>query len=310
MRQALEMLERTSNEISQAVFDTLLYSDIFNFPLTSREIHRYLSGRTATYDEVCRVLDADRRFVKEGDYFTLPGRSELVILRKKRELRSQELLPSALAYGRVIGRLPFIRMVALTGSLAVHNVSNDFDFDYMLLTKPGRLWTARAFVLLFGRWTRLQGHIICPNLIISENSLSWRQRDLYSARDFCQMIPIAGLDVYQKLMRANPWVGEFLPNAYAEVVDIPVDKKRLNFTQNILEYLLRGSLGDRLERWEMARKIERFSKQDGFGDETIFSADICQGNFDHHRQRTQWEFQNRANRFTNAVPEAEKVAIR
>ena len=310
MRQAIEMLERTSNGISQAVFEALLYSDIFDFPLTAYEIHRYLPGRAATYGVVCQVLDTDPRFVKNGRYFTLAGRQELVALREKRELLSKQLLPAAAAYGRIIGRLPFVRMVALTGSLAVHNAANDFDFDYMLVTRPGRLWTARAFVLLFGRWTRLQGHTICPNLIVSESSLAWRQRDLYSARDFCQMIPISGMDVYQKLMRANPWVGEFLPNAYREVIDLPVEKKTLNFMQNFFEYLLRGALGERLERWEMNRKTERFSRHDGYGEETIFSADICQGNFDHHRQRTQQEFQLRASRYKESVSLSGKVAVR
>ena len=310
MRQAIEMLAQPPNEISQAVFDTLLYSDIFNFPLTAAEIHRYLSGRTATFDEVCRVLDSDPIFVKEGNYFTLPGRREIVVLREKRERRSRELLPAALAYGYGIGSLPFVRMVALTGSLAVHNVSKNFDFDYMLVTKPGRLWTARAFVLLYGRWTRMRGYTICPNLIVSENSLVWHQRDLYSARDFCQMIPIAGIDVYQKLMMANPWVGEFLPNAYGELLGGSLEKLKLNFMQNILEYLLRGSLGDRLEHWEMERKIARFSKQEGFSEETIFSAEICQGNFDHHRQRTQQEFQIRMNHFEAVAVQSGKVAVR
>ena len=32
----------------------------------------------------------------------------------------------------------------------------------------------------------------------------------------------------------------------------------------------------------MNRKIARFKKQQGYGAETNFSADICQGNFDHH----------------------------
>ena len=304
------MLEWTSSEISRSVLDTLLYSDIFDFPLTAPEIHKYLYGRTATYDEVCRVLDSEPRFVREGNYITLPGRRELVSLREERELRSQELLPIALAYGRVIGRLPFIRMVALTGSLAVHNVSNDFDFDYMLVTKPGRLWTARAFVLLFGRWTRMQGHTICPNLLISENSLAWRQHDMYSARDFCQMVPIVGFDVYQKLIKVNPWVAEFLPNAYKELIGVSIEKKKLDFKQSTFEFSLRGSFGDRLERWEMERKVVRFSRQEGYSEETIFSADICQGNFDHHRYRTEQEFQTRMNRLADVASPTEKVTVR
>jgi hypothetical protein len=289
------MPEHVSSEISQAVFDTLLYSDVFDFPLTSHETHRYLTGRAATYEEIQQVLNSDPRLGRVGTYFTLRGREEIIHLREERELRSQKLLPRALKYGRVIGSLPFVRMVALTGSLAVRNVSGNEDFDYMLVTQPGRLWTARTFVLLFNRLTRLAGHTICPNVLVSEKILEWSQHDLYSARDFCQMIPISGLAVYKKLMNANRWVRDFLPNAYEESMRFPQaeEKSRFRILQRIIEFPFRDRLGDRFERWEMDRKIRRFSKQEGFGEETIFSADICQGNFDQHRRWTQEQMRKR-----------------
>jgi hypothetical protein len=63
--------------------------------------------------------------------------------------------------------------------------------------------------------------------------------------------------------------------------------------RNILELLLRGKLGDHIERWEMNRKIARFSQQAGFGEETIFNTEMCQGNFDHHKKWTQAALQTR-----------------
>ncbi len=293
----LAILEPISSDLSQAVFETLLYSDVFDFPLKACEIHRYLSGTRGTYDDVCRVLDSDPRFVKEGEYFTLQGRREIVELRKRREHRSQKLLPYARIYGQIIGALPFVRMVALTGSLAVQNVSNDEDFDYMLVTRPGRLWTARAFVLLFGRFTRLAGHTLCPNVIVAENALEWNRHDLYSARDLCQMVPLAGRDVYQSVMQANHWAMEFLPNAYEEKMYVPLEKKRGRIFQRVIETLLKGRWGARFERWEMNRKIKRFSMQEGYGQETIFNADICQGNFNHHRTWTRRELGKRSSAF-------------
>jgi hypothetical protein len=212
--------------------------------------------------------------------------------RKTRRLLSQQVMPYAMKYGRILGYLPFVRMVALTGSLAVMNVSNNADFDYMLVTAPGRLWTARAFVLLFGRLTKYLGHTICPNLLISQNSLVWHRQDLYSARELCQMIPISGQGVYQKLMHENDWVKTLLPNAMIESGG-SLPNQRNSVLQKSLEFLLSGKLGDLFENWEMKRKVARFLKQEGFGEETIFNADICQGNFDHHRQWTQKELQQR-----------------
>jgi hypothetical protein len=45
----------------------------------------------------------------------------------------------------------------------------------------------------------------------------------------------------------------------------------------------------------MNRKIARFSKQQGFGEETIFNAEMCQGNFDHHSKKTRERFDEKLN---------------
>lgn len=301
------MLADSPNNVSRAVLYTLAYADIFDYPLTLPEIHRYLTGLRAPVEAVNDVLERDRFLVRIGDYFTLPGREEIVSIRIQRERRSRKLMPRAIQYGRILGVLPYIRMVALTGSLAALNVSRIVDFDYMLVTASGRLWTARAFALAFNRLTRLQGYTLCPNLIISESALEWPQHDLYSARELCQMMLITGKEVYSRLMQANPWVESFLPNcSHASSEQRATTPALVRLThalarsasephgargvapaiRSIGEFSLGGKAGDRLEIWEMNRKIARFTRQQGYGQETIFNADVCQGNFDHHRNRT------------------------
>jgi hypothetical protein len=179
--------------------------------------------------------------------------------------------------------------VALTGSLAMLNLSKNPDMDYMLVTTHGRVWTARAFAILLGKFARLFGDTICPNLIVSERTLEWPLHDLYSARELCQMIPICGHDIYLRLFSANSWVETFLPNAKPKAAKINKD----SLVWRVSEFFLQGTLGDKLEFWEMSRKIKKFSAQPGFGSETVFTADICQGNFHHHRKWTHDVYQAR-----------------
>ena len=279
-----------ADTLERAILETLAYSDIFKYPLQLLELHRYLP----MYIEVEKLSSAldmlGAKVGKKADYYFLPGRAEIVDIREQREARSRSLLPHAMTYGCILGSLPFIRMVTLTGSLAVLNSSENADFDYMLVTAPNRVWTARAFALLFNRLTRLFGHTLCPNLILSENALAWSTHDLYSAREFCQMVPITGIDVYRKLMKANQWVKDFLPNA---LQTSEVSKTSEVSLQNLLELPLRSRLGNIIESWEMNRKIVRFSKLPGFGEETVFNADMCQGNFDNHKKWTRAALQER-----------------
>ena len=295
------MLDYSSRDLSHAILQTVAYSDIFDYPLSAREIHRYLTGVKATLEEVVRALREDGVVEQTDSYFTLQGREEIVGIRMQRVFHSSQLLPSAIAYGRMLGNLPYIRMVALTGSLAVMNVSGNPDFDYMLVTAPGRLWIARAFALARNKLARMQGYTLCPNLIISEKALEWPEKDLYSARELCQMIPITGFSTYRRLMQVNDWIETFLPNAYAEIEKrLPAVRKQKGFFQALLEIVLLGNFGDRLEQWEMNRKIARFSKQAGFGEETVFNAEVCQGNFHHHRSWTRDMFENKLSVLENA----------
>ena len=299
---SIVLFDMFTGELPRAVLETLVYSDIFEYPLRLEEVHRYLPLR-AGMEQVSQALQSMNGQVGEKDgFYFLAGREEIVDIRKRREAHSQKLLPIALRYGRILGSLPFVRMVALTGSLAVMNISKNVDFDYLIVSVPGRVWTARAFALLFNRITRVFGHTLCPNLIVAETNLEWPLHDLYSARELIQMIPITGLDVYRKLMQSNDWAREYLPNgghdfsretkATTPVLTDGV-RKVATTLRFFFELPLRGKLGDRFEQWEMTRKIARFSKQAGFGEETIFTAEVCQGNFHHHRKWTREAFEQK-----------------
>ncbi len=303
--QLLEPLARVySAPIGQAVLETLAYSDVFDHPLRLDELHRYLPVRV-TPQELQAALRSGISGVETCDgFYFLAGRAPIVSVRQRREAISAPALRTARWLGRLLGSFPFIRMVALTGSLAVLNSEQSADLDFMLVTAAGRVWTARGFVLLLGKLTARFGHTLCPNLIVSEQALEWPQQDIYSAREICQMIPIVGSEVYERLRGCNAWTEGYLPNA----TGIPALTDGIRSTrhglQALAEWPLKGSLGSRIESWEMDRKVQRFSHQAGFGLETRFNAQVCQGNFLHHGTRTREAFQERLARLGIHFPYA------
>lgn len=264
--------------LRQAILETLAYSDVFDHPLTLDDLHKFLVTPASHAEIEACLPDMDGVSCMEGYYF-LSHQVNIVNIRKSRESNSRKAFDRAIFYGHILGRLPFIRMVALTGSLAMLNLSKNRDMDFMIAAKPGHVWTARAFALLFGRLARLFGDVICPNVIVSENALAWDAKNLYTAREFAQMIPISGLNVYRRLLEVNAWVKDFLPNAFADQNDLDVVNDQ---RPGVFESLLNNKLGSAFEKWEMTRKIARFKAQKRYGAETNFSADVCQGNFDHH----------------------------
>jgi hypothetical protein len=68
-----------------------------------------------------------------------------------------------------------------------------------------------------------------------------------------------------------------------------------------LEHALRTPVGDRLEAWEMRRKIDKFQRQmahTAAPNEVAFCADWCKGHFDGHAQAVLHSFSQRLERVT------------
>lgn len=274
-------MRQTFPSLENAILQTLAYSDIFDYPLTLDEIHKYFIV-SATKEEITVLLEKVNQINFNEGYYYLAGRHVLVHTRQAREKDSKKIFSRAMLYGKIIGKFPFIRMVALTGSLAVQNLSNAIDIDFMLITKPNRLWLARAFAVTFGRIMRLLGDRICINLLISENALHWKDHDLYSAREICQMIPISGFDTYHAFRVVNSWTQEILPN-------VSLNEKKsyqISWLQTLFEIPFLGKLGDKLEKWAMDFQMKIISRQENNSNETNFTPDTCQGNFHQHKKWT------------------------
>src|SRR5205807_208070 len=99
------------------------------------------------------------------------------------------------------------------GSLAWNNVEDEGDIDYLIVTEPGRLWVCRWLIAALRRAAPLDDVRICPNYLITTRALAFADRSLYTAYEVARMTPIAGLGMYRRLRRANPWVETYLPNA-------------------------------------------------------------------------------------------------
>lgn len=295
------------SSLKRSILETLAYFDVFDYPVRLEDLHRYLHHARVSRTELEHALASTERAgrieIHDG-YYVLTGRRSLIDRFETSDRQNARRLHLALRYGRSLARLPFIRMVATTGSVAMQNGGPDADFDYLLVTQPGRLWLARLFAMLFVRWARLQGVTICPNVILSEDALVWAAHDPYSAHELTQMIPVAGLQIYRRMRRLNGWADTLLPNADGEPALVAPDQSTSRSWQRLVESLLGGPLGTALDRLEMNRKVSQFRNQPGFGVETVFTSDVCQGNFLHHRERTRLALEQRlaALGLTSSVP--------
>ena len=282
--QAAPALSRLSS-LDTAILETIVYSDVFDFPLTTEEVRQRMSF-AASIDEVEAALrgEALKQHVSFcGPYVVLHGRDSICSLRDQRREASAALIIAARKYGRRIAGLPFVRTIAVTGSLAASNADVGDDIDYMIVTARGRVWLTRTLVMLVVRWAGLRGITLCPNYLISEDALALPQRDLYTARELRQMLPVAGVSMYQRLLEANAWWKELLPNVDIALHDDSTAADSL--LRRGVEWLLSRRLFDHVEAMIMKRKAAELYR--GPYPEAVFDESMCKGHFGGWRDRTQ-----------------------
>jgi hypothetical protein len=288
-----------------ATLQAIAYADIFHFPLTPAEVHRYLVSHRASLKEVQSLL-ANGRLVphtlaRRDDYFALAGRETAFDVRRRRAEVAASLWPRAVRYGQIIGNLPFVRMVAVTGALSVDNVEPDADVDYLIVTAPGRLWLCRALVVAIVRLAARRGDPLCPNYFLSENALVLDERNLFTAHEVVQMVPLSGMSTYRRLRQLNSWTAEYLPNGDGPPRLANGTAFQTSTSKRAAEAMLRTPLFAPVEKWEMQRKVRKLNRQHPGAPEAAFSPDRCKGHFEGHGHRALDAFAERLQTLERSV---------
>jgi len=271
--------------VDSAVLEALAYADVYDWPLTAEEVHRFLPVAADGADVVTALgvmVTAGELACVDGLH-VLRGREWLVARRRARAAESERIWAELLRRARLLARIPWIRLVAVSGSLAVSAARTGDDIDLFVVTDDGRLWLSRALTIAVGRLP-LRGRamplsVLCPNYLLSSSSLTLGERDVYTAHELAQLVPLFGAETYRELLACNAWYRDFLPNHPGYTGEIGV--QRAGLAGLVLRGAMAGRVGARLERWEMSRKRARL----GDGAETRFDGAVCKGHVDGHRAR-------------------------
>jgi hypothetical protein len=295
-----------------AIVSTLAYADVFDYPLTVPQIHRYLVRTPATMAQVEAALACDpwltARVERHDDLVCLQGRSATIALRRERAVYAGALWRSGRVLAWLVARLPFVRMVAVIGSLTMDNVrSPRDDIDLFIVTAPGRVWLGRALVIALVRLAALLRIDLCPNYVLSTRRLAMSVDDLFTARELTQMIPLFGRGTFDDLRAANRWLERYLPNT------APRDEQLRDVGwlgrgfQRLAEWPLNGALGARLERALQHRKLADLAAQasNTGSREVVLEAEICKGHMESHGGRIRTEYDRRRQRAVGPQSDAD-----
>lgn len=251
--------------LEHAILSTIIYYEALGrYPLTSFEIHGRLNKIDfhPTFLEIVKSLEGlvQRKIIaeKNGFFYIYASKKPTAARRIKRYKISEEkwrIAKKALEYLRY---LPFIRMIGITGSLAINNARDESDVDLFVVTRPGRIWTSRilcSFVTQVLGIRRYEDNIknrICLSHYVSSGALTLRVKNLSKAHTYAGLVPLFDKNGwYKKFQEQNMWMKKYLSFYPWKLGRSKRYLKKSYFSRIIssfLEFVLENRVGDMLEK--------------------------------------------------------------
>lgn len=250
--------------LDQHIIRTLMYYDIFNYPLKASEVFRFLGMNSISETDVLTALNdlADRMHISRfGEFYSIQPKEENVTRRVKGNELAKKLLPLALEKAQLIAKFPFIRAVMASGSLSKNYMDEASDLDFFIVTAPKRLWICRTLLVLYKRLFLGNSHkFFCVNYFVDTDHLEIEEKNLFTATELATVMPLYGAEYYTKLLEQNnQWLLKFFPNFQPrDTARIP--QSRQGTLKKLTEACFNFFFGEFLEKIFMKLTLMRWKK--------------------------------------------------
>lgn len=250
-----------------AILKTLVYFDIFDYPLSDKEIKNFLG--LPLDDELFIIvmgqLISDGIVYRVGEFYSLHNNQQKAEKRIQGNRRAQDLLIKADRIGAFLFRFPYVRGVAVSGSLSKNYADKKADIDYFIVTKANRLWIARTILHLYKKFTFLAGreHFYCMNYFIDEKAMVIPEKNIYTAIEVVTLLPVAGNTTMKRFFDSNDWTEAWLPCFEPGERKPRLDKG--SALKRFGEWLFAGVSGDKLDNFLFKWTTRRWQKKEERG---------------------------------------------
>lgn len=293
---------------------TLLYFDIFSYPLKEEEIYRCLDQEDICAKDFSQCLHDMRSrglLYSNREFYMVRPEPAWVDRRLKGNKLAEERLQKAYKVSRFIAKFPFVRGVMLSGSLSKGYMEEESDIDYFIVTRPGRLWIARTTLVLYKKIFLLNSHKnFCVNYFIDTDHMVIEDKNLFTATEVVFLYPTVGPAIYKNLWEANTWVQQWYPIFPARELNT-CQKTPRTWVKRFGEWFLGGWLGEKVDGWCMKRTLRHWKKKFGGMDPERFELSLRSREYvsKHHPSNFQQKVLGRLQQKINDFEEEHSVIL-
>ncbi len=239
--------------IKKDILATLAYFNMFEYPLRKSEIFIFL-GHCDDFHEfeigLQELLDESIIF-KIGDFYSLYNNYLLAVRRYKGNENAKMMLRKADKAASFLSAFPFVRGIAVSGSLSKNFADENTDIDFFIITSANRLWIARTFLHIFKKFTYLfnMQDLFCMNYFIDEEELEILEKNIYTATEIATIMPLSGCKIFGSFFKENTWAKSYFPNKYMYIP--PAMDVKKTWLKYLVEKLFNNRFGNYLDNYLM-----------------------------------------------------------
>lgn len=262
------------NQELGSILLSVIYFDIFAYPLTLDEIFFFSQYKSLTKDRlkvIIAELVRDKFLFYVDGYYMIQNAPGMVSQRMENQQRAARAMPKAEQMSRIISSFPYVRAVFISGSLSKNVLREEGDIDYFIITDQGRLWVTRTLLILFKKVFLLNSHkYFCVNYFVDDQHLEIEEKNIYTATEIATLLPMYGYPSYLDFFTANQWITRYFPYVIQRSNE-QVIPPRGNGIRMLLEYILKGKAGNYLNRLFMGITVRYWRRKFKSMDEETFA---------------------------------------
>lgn len=263
--------------IKKAIFFTVAFFDIFEYPLTAWEIWKFLYKNQASLSDVLyqlEIMTQKRMLTLSQGYYFFPHKENHILTRNKRYRFAEKKYAIAMRCARIFSYLCAAKLICVCNSLALSNARETSDIDFFIITQKNRIWSTRFLLTLMAHFTRMRRHHekiqdrICLSFYISEDALSLKKillkNDIYFFYWFANLYPLYGRgDAFEKFWMENSWLCGCFPNIFSRAPSLRRRVKSQTFKNIAIrsgEILSNSFFGEIIEKILKKFQMEKILK--------------------------------------------------
>jgi hypothetical protein len=250
-------------QIKEKILATLAYFDMFSYPLTGGEIFSFMGTRydQNEFDFALDCLVAERCVYRLSQFYSLKNDYYLVTRRVAGNKKATELIRIAARISTMLIKFPYVRGIAISGSLSKNFADENSDIDLFIITAKNRLWIARTLMHAFKKLTFLANKqdYFCMNYYIDEDQLEIVEKNIYTAIEVVTLAPLQGDKIFEQFYAENTWTAKYLPNKIMRISS--ARPTATSFIKRSFEYAFNNRMGNFIDTLLMKVTASRWTKK-------------------------------------------------